>query len=545
MNLEQFINLINENTRTFIPFFVFLNFGLLIGLIIFNFKEIKSFFKKINKNTWIIFFIIILLASFIRIFISPHATMMFEDEGWYMDTAKHIMEMNGDYFISASYKSIGWPFLISLSFLVFGRDNLVAHFASSFLGILTVFNIFCLSLILFKKEKIALWSSFVFSLVPVHIAWSGSVETAVPSVFFITLALFFSLLYFKRRTNSLFFLSLAAIGFASQVRMENYLLFPFFFGFLLFKKDFFRKDFLLKTFLLIIIALIVFPNFANNFQHYFFANWNTVDAGVYSQNWGTSNFINNLSDYGNHLFDRTYHPPIFTVFLILGLIFAFIKRKKAFGFLMIWFLIFFLMYFCSWSALSPKSRLFLNFYPVTAIFASYGIYFFLKSIKFEKVLTVVLIILVLISFSFSIRKEIRKINFLEQGKAEVEIIHLAVNNLPKDCLIVSNLPIMFSGVIDNNFITSGDFLKKDFKYFEEEKCILFFKDYTCDPRMDFSPEWQRNYQLIKKNYKLISYLADPKSEKKVLMEASLSPSLTSLKQNREVPKNFGFYEIKL
>jgi hypothetical protein len=63
--------------------------------------------------------------------------------------------------------------------------------------------------------------------------------------------------------------------------------------------------------------------------------------------------------------------------------------------------------------------------------------------------------------------------------------------------------------------------------------------------MDFSPEWQRNYQLIKKNYKLISYLADPKSEKKVLMEASLSPSLTSLKQNREVPKNFGFYEIKL
>ncbi len=517
MLFEQIIELINSYTRVLIFPLTFLSFVLLLFFVCFNFRKFKSFFREIKKRTWWIVLLVILLALFLRIFISPHGTLMFEDEGWYMDTAEKVLEADFNYFSGGIYKSTGWPFIISLSFFFFGKDNLVAHYASSVLGVLTVFNIFCLSLLLFKKEKIALWSAFLFSLIPVHIAWSGSAETAVPSVFFVTLALFFSLLYFKQKTGSLLWLSLFAIVFAAQVRMENYFLLPLFLlGLFIFKVNPFEKDSFKSVFIKIasvgLILIMSLPNLINNLNLYLFNNWNTIDTGQYAPNWGVSNFIYNWIRQGSHLLDGEYHPLIFSIFLILGIIYAIKKNKRALIFLGAWFLIFFFIYFVSWPGLNPKSRLFINFYPITVIFAGSGIYFvnnLIKHERFKKILTLILIIVILLSFLPCIGKVIGKINFLHQARMEAEIAHLAAEHLSDDCLIVSNLPVMISGVIGSKVIESDYFLDQmdiDPTPFKTKECLLFFKDYTCDPGMSFNPKWQKNYKRIEKDYKLTPFL---------------------------------------
>ena len=199
MTFEYLINLINQQLRITSPFFLVLNFILVLFFFYLNRKNFFIFLKKISKKTWTILFLIILLASFLRIIVAPHQTMMFEDEGWYRGTATKFLNIDTSYFQNSFYKSLGWPFLISLAFLIFGKVALVANYLSSFFGVLTVLNVFFIAYLLFDNEKIALWSSFLFSLIPMHIVWSGSGETNVASLFFITLTIFIFSLYVSKK----------------------------------------------------------------------------------------------------------------------------------------------------------------------------------------------------------------------------------------------------------------------------------------------------------------------------------------------------------
>ena len=525
MMIQNIISLINYYFRGTIPFLIFVNFILLITLIYFNRKELLGFFKKIKNRTWLILILIILLASFLRIFIIPHQTIMFGDEGWYMETAKNMLEGNYGYFIRGIYKSIGWPFVIAIGFFLFGIDNLVAHYASSVLGILTVFNIFCLALVLFKKENIALWSAFLFSLIPVHIVWSGSAETNVASIFFITLALFFSLLYFKQKNNRLFWLSLVAIAFACQMRIENHFLIPLFLlGLLIFKVKVFEKvnlrTVLPNLFLIGLMVMLIIPNLANALEHHLSANWSelTTENQQYTPNWSISNLVYNSTHQASHFLDTRYHPLIFSFFLIIGFIYALMKKRKSLIFLSFWFLLSFLIYFGCWPNLGPKSRFFMGFYPITTLFAGYGLYSLTDRFrpgKFKKFLILILVLIIILNFFPYIKREIENTPFTSQGKMQTGITHLAAKKIPKNCIVVANEPEMLTGVIDSKIVNLKSFLTlKDSNQVALQKtdCLLFFKDYTCDPSMQFLPGWQENCQEIKKRYELTSYLVYPEEE---------------------------------
>ena len=559
--IQNIINLVNNYFRAAIPLFITANFILLIILICLNRKELWEFFKKIRKRTWLVLVLIILLASFFRIFITPHQTIMFGDEGWYMETAKNMLEGNYEYFIRGIYKSIGWPFVIAISFFLFGVDNLVAHYASSVLGILTVFNVFCLALVIFKKENIALWSAFLFSLIPVHIAWSGSAETNVASLFFITLALFFSFLYFERKDNYLLWLSLVALAFACQMRIENYfLLLLFLLGLLIFKIKVFQKANLkttLSNLLLIgLVIILITPNLANTLHHHLSANWNelTSQNQQYAPSWGISNLIYNSTRQASRFVNNHYHPFIFSVFLIIGFIWALIKKRRASIFLSFWFLLLFLIYFGCWPNLGPKSRFFMGFYPITTIFAGYGLYSVTNSFgstKFKKFLILVLIPIIILSFFSRIKKEIENTASNFQGEMQTAITHLAAKKIPKNCIIIANEPGMLTGVIDSETINLSSFLidednKKEI--FQRTDCLLFFEDYTCDPDMQFISGWKENCQEIKKEYKLTSFLIY--SEKRILEDEKItredSPLTNALALIAEIFKiERPFYEQRL
>jgi len=579
MTFEYLISLINESLRVTSPFFLILNFILVLLFFYLCRNDFSVFFKKISKRTWMILFLIILLASFLRIIVAPHQTMMFEDEGWYRGTAIKFLDIDINYFRDGIYKSLGWPFIISLGFLIFGKIALVANYLSSFLGVLTVFNIFFIAFLLFNNEKIALWSSFLFSLIPMHIIWSGSAETNVASLFFITLTVFVFSLYFKKKKENLFWLSLLVLVFTFQVRPENHfllLLFPLgllIFNVYSFKKKTISKFVIGKLILIFLIFLICVPNLINNLDHYISAQWNKIDTGgtIIASNWSINNLRHNLLDDFPNLFNDYYHPLLFSIFFFIGLYFLFSKNKKNFLFLGFWFLIFFFIYFISWPALGPKTRLFIAFYPITTIFAAIGINSLLDLIKnssFRKFIVIVLALSFLISFSFYLRKEIVRINFYLDGKMQTNLINLAEKNIPKDCAILANLPDMLVTVTGSEIFDLNKFLKNK-RYREKIKnnseCLLFFKDYTCDSSMQFVFTWGKNCSTLEEDYELKPFLNYSSrlvdQEKKILKDfdlffLSFSESLIDpviLEQCTYSYKNsilrkdksFGFYKIIL
>lgn len=180
--LLQFINKISSYLLPFLSisagtiFILFLIFGFLAG------KFLKQFFKKISKKTWLIIFLIFLLGLMMRLFVPFHQLMGVEDENMYMTTAKGLLDSFFD--IKSAERAMGWSLILAIAFKLFGLSLNTAFYTSSVLGSLTILNVFFIALILSKKEEIALYSAFLFAILPLHIFWSGSAETNVPSLFF-------------------------------------------------------------------------------------------------------------------------------------------------------------------------------------------------------------------------------------------------------------------------------------------------------------------------------------------------------------------------
>jgi len=252
------INTLSIHTYTLIPLFILISFVLLLVLIYINRKFIKAIFSEIDIETWIILSVIFFIALLIRIYIPPHQHIMYIDESWYMKAGKDMLQFNS---VGWYPKSIGWPFILSISFLIFGVSNWVAIFTTIFFGSLTVFTLFFLTYVLTKNQNVSLVSSLIFSLFAAHIRWSATAETNVVSLFFITSTLFFCFLYYRKGTVSLLWLSLTSLAFTSQIRPENHIFaFLFLIGLILFKPKKFRLNnynFLLPW---LVFLVLITPN---------------------------------------------------------------------------------------------------------------------------------------------------------------------------------------------------------------------------------------------------------------------------------------------
>lgn len=477
-----------------IPFLILINFVLFLILIVWNWSYIKNFLLKIDKKTWAILMLIFLIALFVRIIVPPHQHIMYIDEPWYMEAGKNMLQTGyqGDY-----PKSIGWPFILRIAF-TFGISNWVAIYTSTILGALTIFNIFFLTFIITKHKPISLISSLLSSLFAAHIRWSTSAEANVGSLFFITMSIFLCFLYYRNKKNSLLWLALVSLAFTAQFRPENYTL-PLLFlaGCIFYNKKFFRQ--INFKFILPWVVLIVF-SFVNliqvmNFQSSI--NWieSDTEGQQTGSNWGFNNLIHNSSHYGIYIFNSEFQPVIFSLFILSGLVYMFSKQKKEGMFLITWFCLLWFVYFFSWfqtlgggTHILAKTRFFINFYPITVIFAGYGILLIkdlssvvtTNSLIKKSILPLITIILVILFIPYSIKAS----TWFDDPahKLETKIPELAEKDIPHDCIIIMNWPTILKATTNLNVIDINKFLENpqdQEKIFNKAECVLFFEELTC------------------------------------------------------------------
>lgn len=480
-----------------IPLCVLINFLLLIVLTWYNRKEIKNRFKNIKSSIWFFLLLILLFGLLLRVLATTPHLEMYIDEPWYIDTAVNILEhgTQGNY-----VKSIGWPFILTIPFLIFGVSNYAAIYTSLLFAILSAVVIFLLSYLIFKNQYLSLSSALIFLLFPVHIFWSTTAETNVTSTFFILLGILFAFLYYSNNTSKLYWLALAANGFVAQIRPENYFFILLFFsGCLIFnnipQKFNFKNDFLPVLFL----AFLVLPNLIQvlNFQS---RNYQEITGlRLSSLNSLTKNTID-----GFFLIPASHHW-LLSILGLIGIFNLFFKKRKIFYFTVLWLTGLWIIYYSSYiNILGGQSRIYISFYPITTIYVSAGILYIIQLLsqktKYKIFITSILSISLFIFLFLDVTKNTPLVS--NEKILLNKLPELISTDLPPDCVIIATEPLEISALTSFQTIRLDYFLDLPLQndILKKNQCVLFFEDYLCKSKTD--QNYTSQCSKIKKKYNM-------------------------------------------
>lgn len=520
-----------------IPISISVNFILLIFLIYFNRREIKKFLASIDKRTWLILLLILVLGLSLRLFLPPKQHIIFFDEPGYMLIAKNLLAEGRVGIEWDNPSSIGWPFILAISFGIFGSGSATAIYTSLIFGALTIFNIFLLGMVIFKNKDIALFSVFLFAFLPLHIRWSASAGNNVISLFFITAALFFCFLYLDSKKYSLLWLALAAVFFAAQFRPENYILPALFLvAILIFDRLPSVENWLKFSIPWMATFLLALPNLTQVLGYQTSANWIESDSAraMTGSNWSFYNLISNTLDHGGNLFNGNYEPLIFIFLFAVGFLYLVKKDFRKAMFFFIWYLCFYFIYFFSWlQTLGAGDRFYTTFYPVTALLAGVGIWIISQTISkrfnWNPVKTYFLAAGIIVFLFFS---SVKNSSFLYAGifeKWETDILETAKKEISPGCLIIARQTFPVQAITDFRTLTIEELLKRNLKI-DDGQCVVFFHDISCDwplrpGEIDWCAEMASVYRL---SPLIIEYLPE---------------QYGSGRYNFKKTKAYGFYQV--
>lgn len=494
----------------------FIIFTLLIVIAILNSKKILRKILQIDNKTKIVLTIILLISLLIRIFLSPHSHVMFNDEPEYMKVAINIINLN-----ETNYgKGIGWPILISPIFFIFGVNNYYPIYFNIFISITSLILFFFLVQEVTKNKKIAITSTLILSLFPAHIRWSTSAETTISSITLIILSLYFIFKHLNSTKNNKynFIIAIILITFSSMIRIETIFLYlTLFIGMLYYKKINYKKIAIIAIAVLILTPEI-YSIYTFQTNVYQFAG---IDGEIHS--FVLSNFFTRFKHglvefLSPTFFFSKFQPLIIGVLSLLGYVVATLNFKKNENLIILnsFFISVMVFYFSMGFnhfgdiGLYNKSRFYLNFHMITIISASIAVYFIgnkiSKIIKLKKRKYIEFILIIIVALSFIPNLMILDRNLTGGGVVLKTILpEFTKENIPEDYIIVLNEPITLV-TTNHNKIRTDNFLTEDYTY--KNKKYVFLEDENCgdyyiSERFEMVFEnAMKNCNYIRNNYEL-------------------------------------------
>jgi len=502
----------------FVPFLIFI---VLLGI---TYEQILKMLKGVN---WKYALLIFLLALLIREIIPPKTTRLFFDEDIYLDMAKQIVTHfssclcdYGNKFNCFRCELMKWPvahpFLISIAFFLFGVSEIVARHLAIFLASLSTLLVYLSSYLLFKKNDIALFSSLILALLPIHILWSPTTTADLTFSFFVSFLLFFTLLSSQSKNLKIHLLSLLALVLAIQAKSEGIVLIPLYFlsQFLLSQKYlamFNNKAYSFFVFLSFILLSIYF-------LHTFYA-WRVDTWGASGEKMSFEYLKQDISPNIGFWFEMSkekdkwayegkqlYHPIIFTLLAIIGIVFLFKENKNILALLLLWFSSLFLLY-SSFYAGSVYYGVDVRYVlPQTipfSILSGCGVFFLSRILLkiFERKLALLIIILLLaISFSFYIPKMHVTDDKIEESYGARLYRKAAISfasNYPADCYFISHVSSIYSW-LDKGHLQVWYVYQPEFEEIVKNKCVIFDEGYWCAIKVNESRsclEFGNKYKL--------------------------------------------------
>ena len=484
-----------ESFSPLIPYLSFLS--MLISLVfmllfsILSSKDFKKEFSEIKKSTWLIL-IVIFIFSLYTLSTFPNVFNTLHDEYSFGQYA--IRLLNGDARFYDSF--IGYQIFISFVFLVFGPDLWTMYAINTILGSLSIILVFFVSYLFFGKEEAGLYAALLFALFPLNVVYFNTLESSASAVFFALLTLFYFLFYLKVKTRNSQLLAALSLAFTMFFRLE-FLILPFLFGFMVFLSDTNLKKhgnnfrYWLPWIVLLILIIPAFLQVLWNVYPFFSEGeqitFSNPDYGIFS--------LKALSENANKstlFFISDLFPSYLAILFFLGLLFAFVKNRRKFIFMITWILLLTTMYLSYWIIwlrhLLPVYLMVIILWGGGACFVADIFKKFLHKFlnkKFDLFVLLAALLLIFISFSpkayalggesysivgFWIQREVylerEAVYFLNQNLGRCTIVMVDTEGL-----ISKNLkPVRVEYVIEN---------PQTVEEMSKDGCLLYFEDLYC------------------------------------------------------------------
>ncbi|MCD6403551.1 MAG: glycosyltransferase family 39 protein [Candidatus Aenigmarchaeota archaeon] len=503
---------------------------LLAITMIFLFREsVLNVLKKyVDKKVIIYMLMLFLLAFLVRNVLPPKTSRLFFDEDIYMDMAKQIVQHAESCLCDYGNKTacfecelmkwpVGHPFLLSIAFILFGISDKVAFTFMSFVSSLSVVFIFLSSLLIFKDEKIALFSSIILALLPVHILWSVTAAADVTFSFYTSILLFLIVLSSRSNDVRIHVLSLLILPLLLQAKTESAILFPIYFvSVFLLNRNFFRvvdkKEYVVAFLITLLFASVYFI-------HTIYAS-RTDTWGSSGKKFGLEYFKNNLNDNIKYWFEiysiedewayngkQLYHPVLFTILAILGAAYGVLTYPKETFSLLITFLTLFFLYVSFYAGsvyYGVDVRYVLPQYIPFSMLSGLGLFTLFNSLskyaKKEEVI-LMLIVLVLIYFSSYIPKIHVTADSIEEASDARAYRNFAImfaSTQPDDCYFVSHVSSIYSWMGKGHMQVWYVYRPEFDSIIKEKDCVIFDEGYWCAidvPESQSCVEFGEKYEL--------------------------------------------------
>lgn len=285
-------------------------------------------------------------------------------------------------------------FFFKTYFAHYGQMLYLGRFLSTLAEIGIIFLIYKITILIFKNEKQALFSSFLYSIAFFTIQNSHFFIVDTFLNFFITFLIYICLLYVKKPSNKYLFISSLIFAAAFTTKFTAIIFTPLIILLIIYKSKkklfhlfLFTFNFLLFTFLFMPYMFIDNAKFINDISLQLKLNNNPYVFPYTLQYVATTPYIY----YIKNIFLWGLGPFI-SFFVIIGSYLMFKCKKNA---LLILFISFYIYYFILIGGSAVKfMRYMLPMYPFFAILGGYGIFFLYK--KGQKVLLFSLIFLSII-----------------------------------------------------------------------------------------------------------------------------------------------------
>jgi len=523
------VKISEETLFWFYALVLIINLLLIVISICLGYKDIISGFKKIKKSTWIILIIILLFGFYLRMFVAPQSHHIFFDEDIYLNMAQNIVNegkaclcnygnTENCFSCISNKQPYGLPAFYAMFFFLFGVSETVAVNISIIIATFSILLVFLISYLLFKEEKLSVYSALVFTLIPIHLRWSVTQALGPLLVFFSLLTILLFLIYLEKRNMFILFAFFCTLAYTCQIRPESMLMAVVAASFFIFMDSEIFKTVRDRKFLIVLalFLILILPTVehTNNMKY--------EDWGASGNKFSKDVIKGNLVDNSKFFVENTRFPLIFTIFSIIGIIFGLYKYPKKIIPFIIWFLLFFAIFIPFYAGsfnYGKDVRFSLNLYPSVAIFCGLGFYLLnlilLKRFKQKKEpikLSIHILIILLILVSFVPFVGLIS-NYGEKGWDAKAAHDFAVRESPniKNCIVISRVPSMFlvSGVpsIQLFLVFDKGMMRK---LHEEYGCVMFYEEYWC---INFPEDDEGVCSDFKNNYNLKIYKSSQTRDK--------------------------------
>lgn len=237
---HTFLSNIFDFVGSHLRFFTFLHLLFVIFFVILNYRTLCNCFKKIKKRTWLLVFVILLLGTYLRLTLTQSIAntenFTYEAQAVCL-SASHRTELffchknnyGGDH-------PLGWPIILSLIYTIFPVGTLTAAVFALVISIMSIILMFLAAYTTFNNEKIALYSSFLWAIFPLHIAFSAQPSSEFLSEFFLLSALLVFAVTMKKSSWKMYSLLFVLMAYCVQIRVDNNIIFIIFLLFILYTK---------------------------------------------------------------------------------------------------------------------------------------------------------------------------------------------------------------------------------------------------------------------------------------------------------------------